>query len=151
MRFRDVINAGMAVLLATSCSLGEPNDAGSLTLDVTVSHATLPVGEEMQITVVARNVGFDPLSLVGPEPCLLYVEILTNQGQVIWSSNTINVCGSATVTEALAPGADLRRTFTWQGVNFAGARLSAGFYHIRPIARLTPAPYVGPATSVALE
>jgi hypothetical protein len=151
VRFRHVRNAWMLALLATSCSLGEPTEAGSLTLDVAPTPSTLSTDDEMSILVIARNVGFDPLTLTGPSPCLLYIEILSNQGQVVWSSNTSTVCGSGTVSEELSPGAELTRTFTWRGENLAGARLAAGFYHIRPVARLTPASYIGPVVTVALE
>ena len=149
MRFRHVIGACTLALLSTSCSLGDVTDAGSINLYVDVDKATLAVGETMTITVTARNVGFDPLSLTGPSDCLLYVEVLSNQGQVVW--NSTGSCTGSTVTEEVVAGADKVQSFTWDGTNLAGSRLGAGFYHIRPIARITGAPYVGPLISVALE
>lgn len=149
MRCGHVRNAWTLALLATSCSLGDPADAGSLNLSVAVDMPTLPIGAEMTITASARNVGYDPLTLTGPSNCLVYIEILNNQGQVVWHSNA--TCLNDTVTEEVLPGEDVVQSFTWRGENLAGARLSSGFYHIRPIARVTGAPYVGPAVSVALE
>lgn len=149
MRFRHVRNVCALAVLATSCSLGDPADAGSLNLFVDVNPATLAVGDEMTIIALARNVGFDPLTLTGPSDCLLYVEVLNNQGQVVWHSN--GTCSGATVTEELSPSGEKTRTMTWRGENLAGARLAAGFYHIRPVARVTGSPYVGPPVSVALE
>lgn len=139
----------MLALLSTSCSLGDAVDAGSINVYVEVDKATLGIGESMTITLTARNVGFEPLSLTGPSDCLMYIEVLTNQGQVVWSSN--GACAGATVTEEVSPGADKVQAFTWDGTSLAGSRLAAGFYHIRPVARVTGAPYVGPLVSVALE
>lgn len=149
MRFRQVRKTWVLALLATSCSLGDPADAGSLNLFVAVEPATLGIGEQMLVTATARNVGFEPLTLSGPSNCLLYVEILNNQGQVVWHSR--GACLNDSVTEEISPGEEKVQTFTWHGENLAGARLGAGFYHIRPVARLSTAPYVGPPVSVALE
>jgi hypothetical protein len=55
------------------------------------------------------------------------------------------------VTEDLLPGGEKASTIIWDGSNLAGARLTSGFYHIRGIARVTGAPYVGPPLSVSLE
>jgi hypothetical protein len=136
-------------LLSTSCSLGDETGSGSINIYVEVDKSTLALGETMTITVTARNVGYDPLSLTGPSDCLLYIEVVNNQGQVVWHSN--GACSGGSVTEEVAPGANRVQSFTWNGSNLAGARLAAGFYHIRPIARLTGGNYVGPAASVALE
>lgn len=152
VRFRHFIGACTLALLSTStsCKLGDATeDTGSINLYIEVDKPTLAIGETMTITVLARNVGFDPLSLTGQSDCLLYVEVLNNQGQVVWHSN--GGCSGSVVTEEIAPGADKVQSFTWGGSNLAGARLGAGFYHVRPIARLTGGAHLGPTASIALE
>ena len=149
VRLRHVVGASMLAVLAASCSLGSPADAGSINLYLEVDKGTLPINESMTITATARNVGYDPLTLTGPSDCLLYIEVLNTSGQVIWHSN--GGCVGGTVTETLDPGEDKIQSFSWAGVNLAGARMPAGFYHIRAIARVTGAPYVGPPLSVSLE
>ncbi len=149
MRFRGVIGAFSGILLATSCSLGTPDDAGSINLYLDVDKGTLPVGESMTITVRALNVGYSPVTLTGPSDCLLYIEILSGQGQIVWHSQ--GQCVGATVTEELVPGFEKTHNITWDGTNLAGARLTAGFYHIRGIARVTGASYIGPPLSISLE
>ena len=139
----------MMAVLASACSLGSPADAGSINLYLEVDKATLPIDEVMTITVTARNVGFDPLTLTGPSDCLLYIQVLSNQGQVVWHSN--GTCVGSTVTEEVVPGQDKIQAFTWNGTNLVGARLASGLYHIRGVARVTGLAYVGPALSVALE
>lgn len=138
-----------AALLAASCSLGDPVDAGSINVYVALEKGTLPIGESVVVTVTARNVGYDPLTLTGPSDCLLYIEVLSNQGQVVWNSN--GDCIGSTVTEEIRAGEDYVQQFSWGGVNLAGARLPSGFYHIRGVARVTGAAYTGPVVSVALE
>jgi hypothetical protein len=149
VRFRHVIGACTLALLSTSCSLGDSADASSINVYVEVDKSTLGIGELVTITLIARNVGFEPLSLTGPSDCLMYVQVVTNQGEVVWNSN--GACSGSTVTEEIAPGADKVQTITWDGTNLAGARLGAGFYHIRPVALVTGAAYVGPSVSIALE
>jgi hypothetical protein len=139
----------LGALLATSCSLGSTADAGSINLYLAVDKGTLPIGESMTITVTARNVGFDPLTLTGPSDCLLYIEVLNNQGSVVW--NSTGGCTGSTVTEELVVGHDKIQSFVWDGSSLAGARLSSGYYHIRAVARVTGAAYIGPPLSVALE
>lgn len=151
MRFRGVIGALSGLLLAASCSLGDPDDVGSVNLYLDVDKGTLPVGESMTITVRALNVGYDPVTLTGPSDCLLYVEVLSNQGQIVWHSQGQGQCIGQSVTEELVPGFEKTKAITWDGTNLAGARLTAGFYHIRGIARVTGAPYIGPPLSVSLE
>ncbi len=149
MRFRRVLGAWMVALLATSCSLGGPADAGSINLYLEVDDSQLTVGvDSMTITATARNVGFDPLTLTGPSDCLLYVEVLDRQGTVVWGTN--RVCGSM-VTEELAAGQEKIQSFVWKGYNFAGGVLSPGLYYIRGVARVTGAAYIGPLLSVALD
>ena len=151
MRFRSVIGAFSGILLAASCSLGDPDDVGSINLYLDVDKGTLPVGESMTITVRALNVGYDPVTLTGPSDCLLYVEILNGQGQIVWHSQGQGQCIGQTVTEELVPGFEKTKNITWDGSNLAGARLTAGFYHIRGIARVTGSNYIGPPLSVSLE
>ena len=149
MRFRGVVGAAVVTVLATACSLGSPADAGSINLYIEVDKGTLPIGESMTITVTARNVGYDPLTLTGPSDCLLYIEVLSTQGQVVWNSN--GGCTGGTVTEEILAGQDKIQAFTWSGTDFVGLRLGSGFYHIRPVARVTGRAYLGPLLSVAVE
>ncbi len=137
------------VLLAASCSLGDPVDAGSINVDVNMDRGTLPIGEAVVVTVTARNVGYDPLTLTGPSDCLLYIEVLSTQGQVVWHSN--GQCVGSTVTNEILAGDDYVQQFTWTGVNLGGARLASGYYHVRGVARVTGAAYIGPVRSIALE
>jgi hypothetical protein len=135
-------------LVAGSCSLGNPEDDALLTLFLEVNDAQLGVDEEMTVTVTARNVAVDPVELTGPSNCLLFIEVLDNQGAIVWNSN--GQCG-ATVTEAIPVGSDKVQAFTWAGINQAGARLTGGFYHIRAIARLAGSLHFSELVSVALE
>ena len=149
MRIRQVVSAIAIALVAGSCSLGNPEDAAVINLFLDVSDAQLAVDEEMTITVTARNVGFEPVELTGPSNCLLYLDILDTQGNIVWNSNS--QCTGGSVTETVVVGVDKLQTFTWAGTNQAGARLTGGFYHIRPVARLTGSLYFGPPLSVSLE
>jgi hypothetical protein len=136
-------------MVTGSCSLGDPTDAGVLNLFVGVDQPTLDIGETMMITVTARNVGFEPVQLTGPQNCLLWVDVLDNQGAIVWNSNLS--CPGVTITEDLVVGTDKVQTFTWDGTNQAGGRLSSGFYHVRAVARLTTNTYFSPLLSVSLE
>ena len=149
MRFRHVVGSFLVALSAASCSLGDAGDAGSVNLYLEVDKATLPIGESMTITVTARNVGYDPLTLTGPSDCLLYIEVLNTVGQVVWNSN--GSCVGGNVTQEVTPGNEKVQAFTWNGSNLAGARLTAGYYNVRGVARVTGAAYIGPPLSVALE
>jgi hypothetical protein len=137
------------VLLAASCSLGNPADAGSINVDVSMDKGALPIGEAVVVTVTVRNVGYDPLTLTGPSDCLLYVEVLSAQGDVVWNSN--GGCVGSTVTSEILAGDDYQQQFTWTGVNLSGGRLASGYYHVRGVARVTGAAYIGPVRSIALE
>ena len=88
----------------------------------------------MTATITARNVGYEAFTLTGPSDCLLFLEVLDSQGNVVWHSN--GTCAGQTVTEALAPGEDKVRSIMWNGSNLAGARLPPGFYHVRGVARV---------------
>ena len=149
MRLRHVMTASLLALSTTSCSLENTEDTGSINVYIGVDKSTVPVGESVTITVTARNVGYAPLTLTGPSNCLLFIEILTNSGLVIWRSNV--TCASDSVTETLEAGENKVQSFSWDGTNQAGGRLGAGFYHIRPVARVTAQTYIGPLVSVALE
>ena len=138
-------------LVAGSCSLGDSTDSAVINLFLDVSDAQLATDEEMTITVTARNVGFDPIDLAGPDGCLLYVDVLDTQGNIVWTSNTNLYCGAQTANETLVVGVDKVQTFTWHGENLAGARMTGGFYHLRAVARLTTSRYFGPPLSIALE
>ena len=139
--------AGM--VLASGCSLGDSQDAGSVNLYLEVDKSTLGVGDSVKITVTARNVGFDPLTLTGPSDCLLYVEIRNQQNTVIWHSN--GNCSGSNVTEQLDAGQDAVKVITWYGVNLAGSRPLGGYYTVRGIARVTGGAYIGPPLTIALE
>jgi hypothetical protein len=138
----------LAAVLATSCSLGGPAEASSIDLNLEVDNATLHTDEFMTITLTARNVGYDPLTLAGPSGCLLYVEVLSSQGSVVWSNGS---CAGSTVTEEIAAGEVKIQSFTWDGSGLAGARLASGPYRIRGVARVTGAKYIGPPLSIAIE
>ena len=150
MRIRHVIGAFAVALASVSCSLGGAEDAGSMNVYLSVDKATLFVNDTMTITVTARNVGFDPVTLTGPGGCLLYVDVVDNQGNVLWSSNTAG-CSPPVVTEEILAGVDKVQSFRWDGTNLAGGRLASGFYHIRGVARLTGGAYIGPPLSVTVE
>ena len=152
MRLRHAIAASTLALLATSCSLGDSVDAGSINIFVEVNDAQLTVGEEtITITVTARNVGYDPLELTGPSDCLVYVEIFNSQGLLVWTSNQSSRCQGAIVTEAVAAGESKVQSFQWDGTNLAGAALSVGLYLVRGAARTPGAASVGPPLTVALD
>ena len=126
------------------------DDAGSINLYLDVDKGTLPVGESMNITVRALNVGYDPVTLTGPSDCLLYVEVLSSQGQVVWHSQ-----GAVQRPDRdRGVGAGLREGPDGESgtaPTWPGRRLTAGFYHIRGIARVTGSTYIGPPLSVSLE
>jgi hypothetical protein len=137
------------VLLASACSLGDPADAGSINLYLAVDKSTLATGDSMEITVTARNVGFDPVTLTGPSDCLLYVEIVDGRNNVIWHSN--GNCPGPNVTEELVAGQDKVKVITWYGVNLAGSRPLGGYYSVRGVARVTGGAYIGPTLTIAVE
>ncbi len=141
--------ATVALSLAASCSLESTGTAASINLYVSVDQSTIDVGESMNITLTARNVGYDVLTLTGPSDCLLFIEVLDNQGAVVYHSN--GGCTGSSVTEELQAGETKVQTFPWNGSNLAGARLPPGFYHIRGVARLTGGAYNSPLLSIALE
>lgn len=151
MRLRHVIAASSLALLATSCSLGDTVDAGSINVFVEVNDSQLTVGEEtITITVTARNVGYDALQLTGPSDCLVYVEIFNSQGSMVWTSGQ-NTCQGATVTETVAAGEAKVQSFPWNGTNTAGAGLPPGLYLVRGVARTAGSPSIGPPLTVALD
>ena len=138
----------MAVVTG-SCSLGNPVDAGVINLFVATDKPTLGQDETMIITVTAKNVGFDPIQLVGQANCLLAVDVLDTQGAIVWNSN-IN-CPGASITEDLVVGTDKIQNFEWNGTNQAGGRLGSGFYHLRAVARLSTQTYFSPSLSIAID
>jgi hypothetical protein len=148
VHLRHVVGAGALTLLAASCSLGNPEEAPAINLFLEVDKAVLQSGEAMTITVTAQNVGYGPVSLTGPSDCLLYTEVLNAQGQVVWHSN--GACTGGSVTVSLAPGEARTQSFTWDGSNLNGAQLGPDLYFIRPVVRMTGAPYVGSARSVSI-
>ena len=148
MRLRQLVRACAAVLLATSCSLGSENDATSIDVFVEVDKNTVPRGESVTITVTARNVSNEPLTLVGPSDCLLFTEILNTQGQLEWNSNT--GCTGSTVTESLAAGQEKVQSFVWNGINLQGTQVPGGFYVIRGIARLAGMMWSGLPLSIEI-
>lgn len=152
MRFGQILGAFALALMATSCKLGDSTEAGSILIDVEVDKATLPIDESTTITLTARNVGDDPVTLSGPSDCLLYVEILDTSGQVVWRSiSQIGSCVGSTVNEEVAAGGTRAQSFIWFGTNDAGARLAAGIYGIRGVARLADGPWRGTLYTIQLE
>ncbi len=150
MRFRHVIGACALTLSAASCSLGDTSDAGSINLYVEVNPIQLTVGQgSMTITVTARNVGNNALTLTGPSDCLLFVDVLDSNGIIVWTSN--GGCVGASVTEELSPGQDKVQVFIWNGSNSNGALLGPGLYHIRAVARVTTGAQAAPPVSVAID
>jgi hypothetical protein len=135
--------------LLTSCSLEVPDDVGSLVLYMDIDKGTLLLDETLTVTVTARNVGYEPLTLTGPSDCLIYIEVRDPQGLIIHSSN--DSCSGSTVTEEMAAGADKVAVFTWNGMTSAGSRAASGLYGIRATARVTGNPYRGPPVTVAVE
>lgn len=151
MRFRHLLGAAVLALAAGSCSLNvDPTDAGTLNVFIDISDSQLTVGQEsITITVTARNVGDDPLTLTGPANCLLFVEVREIQGTLVWDSN--GTCQGTIVTETLAVGAERVQSFTWNGTNLAGAPLAPGLYNVRAVARVAGGAYVSPSLTVALD
>jgi hypothetical protein len=151
VRFRHLIGACVLALLSTSCSLGDPVDAGSINVFVEVDDPQLTVGQEsINVTVTARNVGYDPLTLTGLSDCLVFFEVFDSQGAVVWSSNNSS-CQGATVTEEIAAGMAKVQSFQWDGRNTAGAGLAPGLYLLRGVARTTGGATIGPGITVALD
>lgn len=148
MRFRWMAGLAGIALAAAACSL-EPDHVSSVNVFVSVDRAVLGDGQLMTVTITARNVGYGAITLSGPSDCLLYIEVLDPQGNVVYHSN--GACSGQTVTEELAPGEDKVQSFVWNGSNLAGAKLTAGFYHVRGVARVAGGAYNSPLLSVALE
>lgn len=148
MRFRQLVGA-CAALLATSCSLEPIVEPGSVNVFIEVDKVTLPLGESVTITVTARNVSNDPVTLTGPSDCLLYVDVIDSQGVVVWHSN--GGCSGNTVTESLASGQGKVQTFVWNGASLAGGRVNGGFYLVRGVARTAGTWSTGPSLSIAVE
>lgn len=143
-RFAGIV----AAAVSAACSL-DTTEESSVNVYVSVDRAVLHDGQVMTATITARNVGYEAFTLTGPSDCLLFLEVLDTQGNVVWHSN--GTCAGQTVTEALAPGEDKVRSIMWNGSNLAGARLPPGFYHVRGVARVTGGAYNSPLLSVALE
>jgi flagellar hook assembly protein FlgD len=138
----------MVALLSSSCSLESASDAGLIAVYVAVDKGTLDIDQSVTITVTARNVGYDALTLTGPSDCLMFVEVRDAQGQVVWNSN--GGCTGGTVTEEILPGQDKVQPFTWDGSNLAGQRLAGGYYNIRAVARVTGGAYASQSVTIAL-
>ena len=148
VRFRQLVEACVAALLATSCSLEPSGEAGSVNVSIEVDKVELPSGQSVTVTVTALNVGNDPVTLTGPSDCLLYVDILNSQGLVVWHSNA--ACSSSTVTESLAAGRNKIQSFVWNGTGLSGLPVSAGYYLVRGVARTTGTWSTGPTLSITV-
>lgn len=150
MRIFRVLGVLAVALTAGSCSLDVPDeDTLSINIYVDMDKGTLGFEEVVNILVTARNVGFEPLTLSGPSDCLLSVDVLNNQGSVIWHSRTD--CTGGTISEELVVGVDKVQSFQWNGNNLAGARLTGGLYHVRGVVRLDGTVHNGPPVSISLE
>jgi hypothetical protein len=146
VRFRGVIGAFSGILLAASCSLGESEDAGSVNVFVEINKTQLALGDSVTITVWAQNVGYDPVTLIGPGDCLLRIEVRSGLGQVVWNPP----CSGANVTEQLASGAEKTLAVVWNGSQLTGP-WAAGDYVIRGIARIEGGAFQSLPVSVRLE
>jgi flagellar hook assembly protein FlgD len=138
----------MVALLSSSCSLESASDAGLIAVYLEVDKGTLDIDQSITITVTARRLGYDPLTLTGPSDCLMFIEVRDPQGQVVWNSN--DGCtgrhgdrGNPSRTGQVQP-------FTWDGSNLAGQRLAGGYYYIRAVARVTGGAYASQSISIAL-
>ena len=150
MRIRHIIGVFAVALGSASCSLGGPEDAGSLNVFVETNDSFLAVDDSMMtITVTARNVGYNPVTLAGPSDCLLSIEVRDTQGTVVWYS--YRDCVGVPVTEELIPGQDKVQVFTWSGVNSEGTRVTGSYYYIIGVARLSGEQYAGPPLTVTVE
>jgi hypothetical protein len=149
VKIRHVIGILVSAAAAGSCSLDVPTETNTINVFLDLEKGYLPVGDSVRIRVIVSNVGFEPVSLTGPSDCLLYTEVVDNQGTVLWHSNT-NCVGSI-VTESVVVGVDRTQSFMWNGTNLAGARLTGGFYLVIGAARLSGTAYRGPAVSISLE
>jgi hypothetical protein len=138
----------LSASVLTACSLGGP-EPGTISLTLEVDRTSLPVGETMQITTTARNLGEQMITLTGPNDCLIYIEVFAQVGGSVYDS--LDNCTGATVTENLAPGAERTQVFTWAGVSRFGTRLTSGPYTLRAIARVTGNHYSGPALQIQVE
>jgi hypothetical protein len=136
-------------LAASSCNLDVADEGASIALYIEVDKGTLLTDETVTVTVTARNVGFEPFTLTGPDDCLVYIEILNTQGTRHY--NSAASCSGNTVTQEIAAGADYVQTFVWDGSGTGGTRVPSGLYNIRPIAQVTGQAYLGPAATIAVE
>ena len=150
MRFRHVLGTSALALSAVSCSLDTPLDAGASEVLIELSDSQLTVGQEsITITVTLRNVGYGSLTLTGPSDCLLFAEVLTQQGSQVWSSNA--GCTGGTVTEEVASGETRNQSFSWAGTNTLGQGLAAGVYVVRGVARTADRATIGLSLTVSLD
>jgi hypothetical protein len=141
----------LSMLLALAlggCSLGTET-LGNISLQIEMETGTVPLDRSIQISLTARNVGNDVLTLSGPGGCLLYFEVLNQTGTLVYHSN--NNCSNTNVTETIDIGQQKVQTFSWNGTSSSGTRLASGFYFIRGVARTTGVGYVGPVLSISIE
>ena len=149
MRFRHVLAACGLALAASSCSLGNDLDEGTINVFIDISDPQLSAGETTTFTVTARNVGNGILTLTGQSDCLLFVEVRDRQGTVVWNSNA--ACTGAQVTEDLPAGGEKVVQFSWNGTNNGGGFLAPDSYNVRAVARTTTGAYASSIMSVALD
>lgn len=149
MRFRHVIGAFALALAATSCSLGSGLDAGIINVFIDVSDSQLSGGETITFTVTARNVGNGILTLTGQSDCLLFVEVRTRSGVLVWNSNS--ACTGAQVSEDIAAGGEKVLLFSWNGTNNGGGFLAPDQYNVRAVARTTTGAYASATVGVAVD
>lgn len=137
-------------LALSSCSLEVPDDGVSIALYISVDKGTISLGEVVNVSVRAVNVGNEAFSLSGPSDCLIYVDVYDADDARIY--NSASFCTGNEVTQEIPAGAELVRSFVWDGSGSAGSRVPSGLYRIRPVAQLAGRPgYPGPSATVAVE
>lgn len=149
-----MIARGMLLPLLTAMALvscGDPwgTDDGKIALYIEVDRTVIGQDESLTMTLTARNIGSEDVTLSGPEDCLLFYEVLNTNGTNVYSLT--DECVGAATTVTLAAGADLVRTLVWQAQGRNGTRVGQGYYFIRAIARLVPDAYAADPVRVLVE
>jgi hypothetical protein len=150
VRIRRLIGILGIGLASSSCSLEVPDDGVSIALYISVDRGTINPGEVVNVSVRAVNVGNEAFSLAGPSDCLLYVDVYDHTDARIYNSATL--CTGNQVTQEIPAGAELVRSFVWDGSGSAGSPVPPGLYRIRPVAQLAGRPgHPGPSATVAVD
>ncbi|HEX7122603.1 MAG TPA: hypothetical protein VF178_09570 [Gemmatimonadaceae bacterium] len=133
-----------------SCTSFDSPGGPGIALYLELSATTVPTsGDPINATIIARNVSTGPLTLSGPNDCLLYVEVWNSRSQRVYSS--ASQCAGAVIDEELGPGETKTATVTWAGTTTNGDRLPAGIYRMHPVALLPGGAYSQPGANVRVE